>query len=195
MKYLVSLTLLLFVGFIAQSQSFSDYLIDKNDKKVFCQIKQIKNGKVKYKLRGKSYSINEYLIKYKDIHFSNPKVLKNQLNISIETPADGYAHVYFFYGDVHFSVKYNDEHLVTIGSGAYYLHKIKANEKHTYTSTDYTLEIDATEKSIYYVRGKSAPSKFNGLSMSYPATKLVQKKNKVIEYSILSMRRQAEASQ
>ncbi len=197
-KLFTFLSLFFLLNLVAQD--YNDYLIDENNVKLFCKITQIKNGKVKYKLRGKSYSTIKSIVEFNDVYFSNPKVLKNPLGLKIEKPESGYAHVYFYYSSYVYKVKHNDKKLVKIGIGDYFLHKIKAGEVHKYYSTDHTTEIDAKNGEVYLIRGKQS-----GLNHVFEINKdfeyhkglgynikLFVDNRKVSEYALLSMKKKVE---
>lgn len=172
------------------AQDYTDYLVDENNNKIFCRITQIKNGKGKYRLKGKSYSTIKTITKFSDVSFTNPDVLKNPLSLKIEKPEPGYAHVYFYYSGIIYNVKDNGEKLIDIRIGSYFLHKIKASETHNYSSFGSNLEIIAENQKIYLVRGieKNIDTRFN----SRVGSKLVLDNRKISEYALLSMKKKAK---
>lgn len=137
---------------IVFAQDYNDFLVDDNNTKIFCKITQIKNGKVKYRLSGKSYSTIENITKFSDVSFANPDVIKNPLDIKIEEPESGYAHVYFYCTETVYQVHYNGEKLIKISTGSYYLHKVKAKETHKYSSHGNSIEILAENQKTYLIR-------------------------------------------
>lgn len=200
------------------SQDHTDYLVDENNTIIYCKIIQIKNGKVKYRLKNKSYSIVERINKFSDVNFNNPDVLKNPLGTKIEKPESGYAHVYFYFSGIHYKVKYNDEKLVKIVPGSYYLHKIKIGDTHKYM-VDYTsdskllrkldelsnygypeniLEIFPEDQQIYIIKGEEKYTKNSSLYITTPQGNRIQSpveiyliidNGKVSKYSLLSMKK------
>lgn len=181
------------------SQDFSDYLIDENGIKIFCKVQQIKNSKVKYKLRGKSYSIIKNILKFKDISFSDPDALKNPLNIKIEKPEEGYAYVYFYCSTMPYTVKYNGKKLIKIKGGTYFVHKIKAGEIHNYLAFGNGLDIEAENQKTYIVRDKekySINTTFiinGGFEVGGRIEgELVLDDSKMSTYALLSMKKKAE---
>ncbi|MEP4910653.1 MAG: hypothetical protein ABJS57_16360 [Algibacter sp.] len=197
------ITILLFTSII-YAQDYTDYLVDENNNKIFCKITQIKNGKVKYRLQGKSYSTIKTITKFSDVKFNNPDVIKNPLGLKIEKPESGYSHVYFYFSEIIYKVRYNGKKLTSIGVGNYYLHKIKAGETHIYSSYGNNLEIVAENQKTYLIRGSETgkideqifsidskgETKFErGLRIS---PKLVLDNRKISEYALLSMKKKAE---
>ena len=186
-QYLAIVTSMLFAS-MAFAQEYTDYIIDENNAKIFCKITQIKKGRVKYKLKGKSYATTRNITKLSDVSFSNPDVLQNPLGIELETPEKGYAHVYFYSSGIPYKVKYNGERLVAIKPGSYFLHQIKSGETHYYTAHAGGVEITAEDQKIYLVRGSESKS---NLFNSSPTAELVIDNRKVSEYALLSMKKYA----
>ena len=174
------------------AQDYTDYLVDENNTKIFCKITQVKNGKVKYRLRGKSYSTIKTITKFSDVKLTNPDVIKNPLGLKIEKPESGYSHVYFYFSEVIYKVKYNGEKFTSIGIGSYYLHKIKAGETHIYSTFGNSLEIEAENQKTYLIRGKYGKDYNIGNSMGVISSELVLDNRKVSEYALLSMKKKAK---
>ena len=185
------LTLSMLVTSLLFAQDYTDYLVDENNKKIFCKITQIKNGKVKYRLRGKSYSTIKTITKFSDVKFNNPDVIKNPLGLKIEKPEPGYSHVYFYFSEVIYKVRYNGQKLTSIGVGSYYLHKIKAGETHIYSSGN-SLEIEAENQKTYLIRGKYGKDYNIGNGMGVITSELVLDNRKISEYALLSMKKKAK---
>ena len=107
MKTLIYLFLMLIInlsfsqGYSSDREKYSDYLIDKSNDKISCNIKQIKNGKVKFQQEGKIYIETEDLSNFKEVKFSETDILKNTLNIKIEKPIENYSYIYFYAANDH----------------------------------------------------------------------------------------------
>jgi hypothetical protein len=189
LHYYILIISILFTN-LSFAQDYTDYLVDENNTKIFCKIIQIKNGKVKYRLKGKSYSTIKAITKFSDVSFANPDVLKNPLGLKIEKPEPGFAHVYFYYSGTIYNVRYNAKKLIKIRIGNYFLHKIKASEIHNYLSSGSKLKIIAENQKIYLVRGTETITE-TGINSQITA-KLVLDNRKVSEYALLSMKKKAE---
>jgi len=175
------------------AQDYSDYLVDKNNTITLCKIIQIKNGKVKYKLQGKSYTTIKYITDFSDVKFNNPDVIKNPLGLKIEKPKPGYSYVYFYYSEIIYKVRYNGQKLTKIGIGSYYRHKIKAGEIHTYSTSGNNLEIAAENQKTYLIRGQIGKFLKNEINRSFGVlSALVIDNRKVSEYALLSMKKKAK---
>jgi len=187
------ITILMFFTNIIFAQDYSDYLVDKNNTITLCKIIQIKNGKVKYKLQGKSYTTIKYITDFSDVKFNNPDVIKNPLGLKIEKPKPGYSYVYFYYSEIIYKVRYNGQKLTKIGIGSYYRHKIKAGEIHTYSTSGNNLEIAAENQKTYLIRGQIGKFLKNEINRSFGVlSALVIDNRKVSEYALLSMKKKAK---
>ncbi|WP_400077947.1 hypothetical protein [Winogradskyella sp. R77965] len=162
MKTIITLTLMLFcISAIAQKAG-TDYLVTVKNDTIHCEIVQLKNKKITYIENGQKGKKKKNIFKFADVHFSNPSIIKNPLNIKIEKPDSGYAYVYLYRPYVYTGaalackVEYNGESFINIKTHSYFVHKVKANEVHKYNTKSAkkdVLEINAKEGEIYFIRG------------------------------------------
>jgi len=199
--------ILLFILFtsLSYSQEFPDFLIDENGYQFSCEIREIKNGRIKYYVKGNSLIITKRIVEFKNGHLTKPYKVKNPLGTKIEKPDLGFANVYFYNGQTTaFKLFYNGKELIKIKGGHYFLLKIKSNELHSFSSTeDKTLiEINAEEGKTYYIKGKlriesnlnaiydDINSTFNN-SIKY-SHDLILENNELSKYAVMSMKKKAE---
>ena len=133
MKKNILTTTVLLLTFFVYSQNNTDYLIDQDNNKIFCKIIQIKNGKIKYRLNGKSYSVLKDITNFKDLSFTDKSIIKATFDPEIEKPEKGYAYIYFYSAKQRPYTVLKDKNKITkIGVNNYYLLKVKANETHVF---------------------------------------------------------------
>lgn len=151
---------------IAQ-QAESDYLVTKEKDTIFCKVVGLKGKKVEFIESGQRRSKKKNIFKFSDVNISDLSVIKNPLDLEIEQPEKGYAHVYLYRPYVYTGsalacrVEYNGKRFINIKTNTYYLHKVKAGEVHKYNwkgSKNDKLEINAGDGEIYFIRGSFAAS-------------------------------------
>jgi len=160
--------------------------VNSENDTINCKVIKLKKGKLKFTTNSKKYKIvkeddlfddlysdssslpSESKYKFenidnlKKISLSNESVIYNPLNLKIEDPEEGYAHIYFFRPYVYLNsalgckIKYGDKKFLNIKTNGYYLHKVKAGEKYKFYKSrigkDNVVEINAENKKIYYIR-------------------------------------------
>ena len=193
MKLTFTSILLLLFNFIIFSQTkHKDYIIYKDLDTIYCTIKRYGNLKMTFETNSKKIfpkinssssnlkkrsplnkSTNEnektvFLNNVVDVYIDNKsEIFKNPLNIQINNPEKGYAHVYlyrpYYYtgSALGCKVKFNGENFINIKSKSYYLHKVKANEKVVYERTNKAylitkkrdkIEFTPEEEKIYFIK-------------------------------------------
>ena len=139
-----------------------EYLVNKEMDTIYCQIIRIDNKNIEYKIDNKERNIKEKIRDFIDINLTDYQVIENPLGITIETPEEGYAHVYFYRPYIYtgsalnLKVEYNGNNFINLKTKSYYLHKVKANEVHYYNwihNKDEKIEINAVSGKIYYIKG------------------------------------------
>ncbi len=185
MKRTLSL-LLLFLAVIesdAQNEFKDCFVTFKNDT-IRCKVVELKKGTLKFETDNLEYAkekknktsfrnrkktkktvskfLSEKIDNLKDLFLSDSSVVYNPLNIKIEEPEDGYAHVYFFRPYVYLNsalgckIMYNDKKFLNIKTNGYFLHKIKAGQTHKYfkkrLGKDNIVLLNAENGKVYYIR-------------------------------------------
>ena len=187
------LLLILFLTFNVFSQStYKDYIIYKDVDTVYCSVKKYGNLKMEFetdskkefaKINSSSSNLSKksgvkkkvnpnlktaYLSNITDVYLNDTSELfNNPLNIKIEKPEEGYAHVYlyrpYYYtgSALGCKIKYNSNNFINIKTKSYFLHKIKANQTHSYERTNKAyltskkrnkVEFNAENGKIYFIR-------------------------------------------
>ena len=178
-------------------KEYTDYLLDKDDTKIYCNILQIKNGKVKFKLEDKIYLKTEDITNFNDVKFSGVDVLKNTLEIEVEKPNENYSNIYFYAAnDLPYTVMENKKKVVRISKYSYYLHKVEANKTYELYCSVNTRErdkliIEAKGGKTYIVKGISDKLKGRNIYNRMRALLLVIDTSKLSEYALLSMSKKA----
>jgi len=197
---LIFLALILPNNIIAQE--YKDLLITLDNEHVTCEIKQIKYGKVKYRVKGKSYAEIKDIMNFSDLKFSDSTKIKNTLNLKIETPEFGYAYLYFYPANGRiYEVVNNNKSLVKIKPNSYFLLKVESGKTYEYycQGNDHKedkLKIDAKDREVYLIKG--IPGKNinqGGFYGSYGyglSTKLVIDNGKLSRYTLLTMKKKAK---
>ena len=195
-KSSIIILLILFTSLV-YSQEFPDYLIDENGFQFSCEIREIKNGRIKYYINGNSSIITKPIVEFINGKLTDSSKVKNSLGTKIEKPDLGFANVYFYNGQTTaYKVYYKGEELIRIKGNRYFLLKIKANELHSfYSSGDESLvEINAKEGKIYYIKGELG-EKGKGFGMSNYTEyfhNLILENSELSKYAVLSMKKKAE---
>ena len=141
------------------AQEYNDLLITLNNVHITCEIKQIKYGKVKYRVKGKSYAEIKDIMNFADIKFSDSTKIKNTLNLKIETPEKGYSYLYFYPANGRiYGVVQNNKKLMKIKPNSYYLLKVESGKSYEYycQGNDHKedkLKIDAKDREVYLIKG------------------------------------------
>ena len=178
-------------------KEYTDYLLDKDGTKIYCNILLIKNGKVKFKLEDKIYLKTEDITNFNDVNFSGGNVLKNTLEIEVEKPNENYSNIYFYAAnDLPYTVMENKKKVVRISKYSYYLYKVEANKTYELYCSVNTRErdkliIEAKGGKTYIVKGIS--DKFNGRTTynRMNSTLLVIDNSKLSKYALLTMSKKA----
>ena len=199
----ISIFLLTLLSNLVFSQSNnSDYLITTENDTIFCKILELKNKKIQYLVNGENSKKKDNIFKFANVHFNDTSIIENPLNIKIENPEPGYAHVYFYRPYVYTGsalpckVEYNGEPLINIKTNSYYLQKIKAGEVHKYNQKNLKkdiIEIDAVDGEIYFIRGSfggTGEAFTNNLNMSN-SLHIFLDNPKVAKYVILTMQKES----
>jgi hypothetical protein len=162
-KFELLIAIIFLTNTIVYSQiTEKEYIINKEMDTIFCQIIKIDNKNIEYKIENKEKTIKEKIKDLIDIKLLNYQVIENPLGIIIETPEEGYAHVYFYRPYIYtgsalnLKVEYNGNSFINLKTKSYYLHKVKANEIHYYNwihNKDEKIEINAVSGKIYYIKG------------------------------------------
>ncbi|UNZ00352.1 DUF2846 domain-containing protein [Zhouia spongiae] len=200
MKKIITLTLILISAWTYSQSNDSDYLVTVQNDTIYCKILELKNKKVSYIIKGEKGKKKKNIFKFADVHFADASIIQNPLNIEIEKPESGYAHVYFYRPYVYTGsalackVEYNGMPFINIKTHSYYLHKVKAGEVHKYNqknSKKDIIEINAKDGEIYYIRGSfggTGEAFTNNLNLSN-SLHIFQDNPKVAEYVILTMKK------
>lgn len=176
---------------------YSDYLLEKNNRKIYCDIKEIKNGKVTFLRKDKIYIKKEDLSNFREVKFSEKNVLKNTLNIQIQNPSKNYSNIYFYASDdIPYTVMQHKKKVVKINKYSYYLHRVEAGKTYEfYCSGNFKEEdklvIQAEGGKTYIVKGlKLGESRTNVYSRGV-TTKLIIDNSKLSKYALMTMSRKA----
>jgi hypothetical protein len=198
--FTITLTLITFISF-SQSND-SDYLVTVYNDTIHCKIIELKNKKISYNINGEKRKKKKNIFKFADVHFANTSIIKNPLEIKIEKPEQGFAHVYFYRPYVYTGsalackVEYNGNSFINIKTHSYYLHKVKFGEVHKYNQKNLKkdiIEIDAKDGEIYFIRGSfggTGEAFINNMNMSN-SLHIFKDNPKVAEYVILTMKKES----
>jgi hypothetical protein len=177
---------------------YLDYLLDKNNKKISCNIREIKNGKVKFLQEDKIYIKTEDLSNFSDVKFSETNVLKNTLNIEIQNPSRNYANIYFYASnDIPYTVMQNKKKVVKISNHSYYLHKVEAGKTYEFycfgnpRKSD-KLVFQAKDGKTYIVKGIKLDESGRKVYSRGVTTKLIINNSKLSKYALVTMSRKAK---
>lgn len=202
MNKIVTLVLTLITIQAFSQSNNSDYLVTMENDTIQCKITGLKNKKVSYIVNGEKNGKKSNIYKFADIHFANTSIINNPLNIKIEKPETGFAHVYFYRpyvytgGGLPCKVEYNGNLFINIKTHSYHLHKVKAGEIHRYNQKNLkkeVVEIDAKDGEIYFIRGsfggtgEALMNNFNSSNTLY----IFLDNPKIAEYVILTMKKQS----
>lgn len=202
MKKPFALILTLVSTLVFSQSNSSDYLVTVENDTVYCKILELKNKKIQYTINGEKGKTKKNIFKFANVHFADPSIIQNPLNIKIEKPEPGYAHIYFYRPYVYTGsalpckVEYNGGAFINIKTHSYFLHKVKAGEMHKYNeknSKKDIIEIDAKDGEIYYIRGSFGGTDeafTNNLNLSN-SLHIFQDNPKVAKYVILSMKKES----
>lgn len=202
MKRIFTLTLILSTSLIYSQSNNTDYLVTVENDTIHCKILELKNKKVTYSINGEKGKKKKNIFKFADVHFADKSIIKNPLNIKIEKPKSGYAHVYFYRPYVYTGsalackVEYNGNSFINIKTHSYFLHKVKAGEVHKYNQKSLkkdVIEIDAKDGEIYFIRGSfggTGEAFINNLNISN-SLHIFKDNPKVAEYVILTMKKES----
>jgi len=180
------------------SEVYSDYLVDENNKKISCNIREIKNGKVKFQQEDKIYTETKDLSNFKNVKFSKSDVLKNILNIKIEKPDKKYSHIYFYAAnDRSYTVMQNKKKVVRITKHSYYLYRVEADKTYElYCSGNSRkkdkLTLQALGGRTYIVKGIRAKKTQAQMYSGGILSKLVVDNSKLSKYALLTMSKKAK---
>ena len=68
-----------------------------------------------------------------DLYISNNNFIESPIGTEIKKPKDGFSHIYIYCAILPTAqIFYNGEKLIKIKKGTYFLHKVQADEQHTY---------------------------------------------------------------
>ena len=202
MKIIFTLTLILFTALTYSQSNNTDYLVTVENDTIHCKILKLKNKKITYRITGEKGKKKKNIFKFSDVHFADKSIIKNPLNIKIEKPESGYAHVYFYRPYVYTGsalackVEYNGNSFINIKTHSYFLHKIKAGEVHKYNQKSLkkdVIEINAKDGDIYFIRGSfggTGEAFINNMNMSN-SLHIFKDNPKVAEYVILTMKKES----
>jgi hypothetical protein len=185
-------------GYLNDRQVYSDYLLDKNNNKISCNIREIKNGKVKFQQEGKFSIKTEDLSNFKDVKFSKTDIVKNPLNIKVEKPNKKYSYIYFYAAnDRPYTVMQNKKKVVRITKHSYYLYKVEANKTYElYCSGNSRKKEKLTLKALggrtYIVKGIRAKKTQAQMYSGGVLSKLVIDNSKLSKYALLTMSKKAK---
>ena len=193
MKTLIT-SLLILIANLSFSQEYLDILIDENSTTVFCNIQQIKKGKVKFRQKGKSYSEVKDISNFTSIDFNGKDVIKNPLNIKIEKPEKGYSYIYFYAAnDRFYKVMQNKKKVVKINKYSYYLYKVEANKTYELycllnPHEEDHLVLDAKDGEIYIVKAMPGRTTFvENIFHYHYSNKLVIDNSELSKLALLTM--------
>ena len=177
--------------------NYSDYLLDKNNRKISCDIREIKNGKVKFLQEDKIYIKTEDLSNFRDLKFSEKNVLKNTLNIQIQNPSKNYSNIYFYASnDIPYTVMQHKKKVVKINKHSYYLHKVEAGRTYEFYCSGNSKEEDklvfrARAGKTYIVKGIKLGESRTSVYRRGVTTKLIIDNSKLSKYALMTMSRKA----
>ena len=204
MKKIILITLILATSFSFSQSNGLDYLVTFENDTINCKVLELKNKKITYIINGEKGKKKKNIFKFADLYLADSSIIENPLNIKIEEPEDGYAHVYFYRPFVYTGaalpckVEYNGKLFINIKTHSYYLHKIKAGEIHKYNQKNLKkeiIEIDAKNGEIYFIRGsfggtgEAIMNNFNSSNTLY----IFQDNAKIAEHLILTMKKVSPA--
>ncbi|MFH4963902.1 hypothetical protein V8G69_02780 [Gaetbulibacter sp. M235] len=196
----LSLLFLIFISISSYAQnSKSDFLVTKENDTIFCKVVGLKGKQIEFIQNGENKSKKKNIFNFLDLKIADLSVIENPLNLQIEKPENGYAHVYLYRPYVYTGsalackVEYNGEKLVNLKTYSYYLHKIKAGEIHKYNwnnSKKDILEIDAVNGEIYFIRGSFGASfePWNTISTVRNGMNIFLDNPNTSKYAILTMK-------
>ena len=200
MKNIFVITLILITSFTFSQSNGLDYLVTSENDTINCKILELKNKKISYTVNGEKGKNKKNIFKFADLYIADHSIIENPLNIKIEKPEEGYAHVYFYRPFVYTGaglpckVEYNGKLFINIKTHSYYLHKIKAGEIHKYNQKSLKkeiTEIDAKDGEIYFIRGsfggtgEALMNNFNSSNTLY----IFQDNPKIAKHLILTMKK------
>ncbi len=160
-KYIILSITLLTLQFSYSQDYSSDFLVNAFDETENVKIIGLDGKKVEYIKEGKKKSKKMNFYNLKKMNITNLDVITNPLNLKIQQPEPGYAHVYIYRPYIYLEsamgvkMQHNKENLATIITNSYFLHKVKAGELHTYEVNGMhpeEVEINAEDGEIYYIR-------------------------------------------
>ncbi len=203
MKKIFAIALTLTSTLTFSQSNNSDYLVTVENDTIHCKIIELKNKKVRYTINGEKGKKKKNIFNFADVYFNDISIIQNPLNIKIEKPEHGYAHVYFYRPYVYTGsalackIEYNGNPFINIKTHSYYLHKIKAGEIHKYNQKNLKkdiVEIDAKDGEIYFIRssfGGTGEALTNNLNSSN-SLHIFQDNPKVAKYVILTMKKESQ---
>lgn len=116
-----------------------DYLVNKEGDTIYCKVLGLKREGITYIQEEKKSKKNQYIFDFSDIKILDFSIIENPLNIKIEEPDSGFAHVYFYRPYVYTGsalsckIEYNNgEQLKNIKTNSYFLHKVKSSKTYKY---------------------------------------------------------------
>ena len=201
-KKTICITVIL-VSCIMHSQSSRDYLVTREKDTIFCKIIGLSGKMIEFIAEKEKSSTTDYIYNFLDAKISDMGIIENPLGIKIEQPEKGYAYVYLYRPYVYTGaalnckVEYNDTSLVNLKSRSYYLHKVKANEKHRYKwnngSSRKAVEIDAKEGEVYYIRGSFVAEyqPWNTFAPMSNGMSIFLDNPKIARYMVLTMKKES----
>ena len=198
----ITLYLILVSLFTFGQEAESDYLVTKENDTIFCKVVGLKGKKVEFIEHGKKKSKKKNIFKFSDVNITDKSVIKNPLNLDLEKPEKGYAHVYLYRPYVYTGsalackVEYNGEKFINIKTYSYYLHKVKAGEVHKYNwkgTKREVLEIDAKDGKTYFIRGSFSASfePWNTISTVSNGMNIFLDNPNTAKYAILTMKKES----
>lgn len=185
-------------GYSNNLREYFDYLIENDNKRISCNIREIKNGKVKFQREGNIHIETEYLTNFRDIKFSGSDILKNTLNIKIEKPSKKYSYIYFYAAnDRTYTVMQNKKKVIRITKHSYYLHKVEANKTYEFYCLGNSRKKDililkAMGGKTYILKGIRAKKTYKEMYNRGVLTKLVIDNSKISKYNLLTMSKEAK---
>lgn len=179
---------------ILSAQEYKDFVIDENGKKIFCEIVNLKNGKLKYTQRNKSYATFRAILKLKSIHFNDSVKYNRFYKDKFVKPKEGFAHIYFYNEpeNIPYTVFDDKEKVAKVKGLKPSLLIVKANKNYNFSCKGNRKEIfNLTPKSGYSYFIKSYIS--GGWDMQIGNTNLMSIElslklddNEIARYSVIS---------
>lgn len=209
MKYIILTSLILIFSLSAYSQSpYKDHFVTIKNDTIKCMITKLEAGEMTFFNASDNKKSKQNINGLVDLYISEERAIKNPLNLKIQKPDSGYAHVYFYRPYVFLNsalpckIQYQNKKFINIKTNSYHLEKIKAETKHLFIKKrlfkDNIVEIDAKDGEIYFIKAilggiKNVNNENTQMLMNIGGERLIMLDNpKIGKYSILNMKKKSK---